>query len=196
MLFGFALCAAGAVVFSVATVLLILGAPPERLAWLIPLFFCLLFGFIGIWGERQWQVWHADQRETLRGRALDNDERAAKLATPVVVPADDHTREWELAIQMFLYAGQVQGFTADSMQGVVGSDGWPKMVEFLERRHVLALYPGSRGYGWREDVTLRDALRRLRADELAPYPDGAPPTVNPPRVVAARRSAAQKGATK
>lgn len=132
-------------------------------------------------------------------RAILRDAWNKVLGAPVALvpaepepPAAPDDRGWYLATEITLFAGQVAGFTDTGLEPIMGSDARPAMQHFLEERGVLALT--ATGYGWAEGVTLADALRRLRLDDLAPYPDGPAPKVRPPVQPATRRSAPRRAA--
>lgn len=156
------------------------------------------FGFplfaAGLWSIR------ADMRRLDADLADRTAARLARLqpaqpATEPVAEADEaepDDRGWYLAVEITLLAGQVSGFTDTGLTPIMGSDARPKMQKFLTDRGVLALRPS--GYGWADDVTLADALRRLRAGDLAPFPAEPAPEVRAPMQPATRREAPRRAA--
>ena len=139
--------------------------------------------------DHQLRNWHS---------RLAAEERQQRLATPVAsfsAPATppDTAAGWRTALETFLLAGDVGGFSARRMAGVVGSDTWPMMTKLLEDAGILSNQPG-RGYGWAVDMTLARALTKLRVGAI-PLPDGPPPVVNLPVNTAATRRATPSAAT-
>lgn len=120
------------------------------------------------------------QREALTwATEVSNQEREARLraVAPVETPPDT-SHDWYNAVETFLMAGDVGGFSIRRMQGVVGSDVWAQLTTLLADAGWLANVPG-RGYQWADGYTLARAITELRADRL-PYPTGPAPVVIPP----------------
>lgn len=136
-----------------------------------------------------------DMWDFLRGRSLELDDLAVRTwhsrlaaeeieqrltapTTPEIQPATppDTSDAWRKAAETFLLAGEVRGFSARKLAGVVGSDGWPIMKSWLEEQEILTNYGQGRGYAWADGMTLAKALTRLRAG--LPHPDGYPPQVD------------------
>lgn len=132
------------------------------------------------------------QREALTwATEVSNQEREARLraVAPVETPPDT-SHDWYNAIETFLMAGDMGGFSIRRMQGVVGSDVWAQLTTMLADAGWLANVPG-RGYQWADGYTLARAIQELRADRL-PYPTGPAPVVTPPVNNATRRDRAQR----
>lgn len=136
--------------------------------------------------------YRADQASQIRqrnahtdGTRLANWERQNRLESSVAsvetveTTPDNYTgADWYRAIETFIMAGDVRGFSIRKMQGVVGSDVWAMLTTLLAENGWLVNVPG-RGYQWADNYNLTRAILELRADRL-PYPAGPAPLVIPP----------------
>lgn len=165
-----------------------------------------LFGFILGWvvptaldWSFQWtraeEISQRRQRDALTAATeVATAERWARLQVPAAVETPpDTSHAWYSAIETFILAGDVRGFSIRKMQGVAGSDVWEQLTTLLAEAGWLEKVPG-RGYRWADGYNLAQAMQELRADRL-PFPTGPAPVVNPPQNNATLRNAPQRAAT-
>lgn len=99
---------------------------------------------------------------------------------PVPVQPNELERAWKVALSRFFRAGDAAGgFSARKLEGVVGSDTWPRLTAFYcgdDGNRILRVGPGDQGTVWNWGWDLDYTLQRIEAGNF-PYPAGPVPDV-------------------